>query len=454
MPNILAYAALIGWPLVAFALFSMFPARVACMAAILGADMFLPAQFSIDLPLIPPFDKDNIAGLSALAACLLVKRSALSRKAAGGKYSWYIVAMIVGLLMTTLTNGSPVRHGPVTLPGQTMHDFVSDFINTLLMWVPPFYLGRKLFCRAEDVKIVLQAFVVAGVIYSIFIFIEVRLSPQLNLWIYGYHQSDFVQTIRFGGYRPKVFMRHGLNVAMFMAISVLACAGLQRARVRTFGLGAAACGAYLSFVLLICKSAGAIGYCIVFVPVLLWLGTKVQARIAWILAALAFSYPLFRTWNLVPVEDMISFFNSILGPDRAQSLEFRFNNEGVLLKHAVEQPWFGWGGYGRNLVYDEYTGKTTTIVDGYWIALLGAIGVMGFVSTFGLLLMPTIRFGKTLRTFHGEHRYLGGTLLVICLICSIDLIPNAGISPYFTLLVGALAGLVREPPTPIEAQTC
>ena len=203
------------------------------MATILGAEMFLPAHFSIDLPLIPPFNKDNIAGLSAFAACFFIRRSALAGKASGGAYNWLFLAMICGSLMTTLTNGDSLHYGPGIVPGHTMHDFVSDFINILLAWVPPFYLGRKLFCRADDLKILLQSFVVSGLIYSLFIFIEVRLSPQLNLWIYGYHQSDFIQTMRFGGFRPKVFMRHGLNVAMFMAITVLASAGLHRARIRT-----------------------------------------------------------------------------------------------------------------------------------------------------------------------------------------------------------------------------
>ena len=30
--------------------------------------------------------------------------------------------------------------------------------------------------------------------------IELRFSPQLHNWVYGYHQHDFVQTIRDGGY--------------------------------------------------------------------------------------------------------------------------------------------------------------------------------------------------------------------------------------------------------------
>jgi len=53
------------------------------------------------------------------------------------------------------------------------------------------------------------------VFYTFFLFIELTASPQLNRWIYGYHQSQFIMAMRAGGYRPMVFMRHGLNVAFF-----------------------------------------------------------------------------------------------------------------------------------------------------------------------------------------------------------------------------------------------
>ena len=45
--------------------------------------------------------------------------------------------------------------------------------------------------------------------------VEVRLSPQINTWIYGFFQHDFIQMMRYGGFRPIVFLPHGLWVAFF-----------------------------------------------------------------------------------------------------------------------------------------------------------------------------------------------------------------------------------------------
>jgi hypothetical protein len=446
MPNLLAYAAIIFWPFVSLALFAIFPARIACLTTIMAGDMFLPAAFEIDLPLIPPIGKDNISTFAALVGCFALRRNALSVRDSGGKYNWLFVSMILGSLMTTLTNGDPIHYGAKFIQGQTAHDFISDVINAMIGWWPAFYLGRKLFCRPEDIRLLLKAFAVSGVIYSFFIFIEVRLSPQLNLWVYGYHQSDFLQTIRFGGYRPKVFMRHGLNVGLFMAMTVVAAAGLQRARIRTFGIGAAAIGAYLTFTLLICKSSGATVYALVVVPFILWMRIRSQTRLSVCLAMGAFSYPLLRAADLVPIEGMLSFFDSVLGADRTQSMSFRFSNEAVLLEHAMKRIWFGWGGYGRNLLFDPITGVQSTIVDGFWIALLGGSGVVGFVSVFGLIVFPIVRFGRKLRTFQMEDQYCAGALLCTAVICVVDLIPNAGVCPYVILILGSLAGLNRQDP--------
>ncbi|MDX2021253.1 MAG: hypothetical protein SF187_13515 [Deltaproteobacteria bacterium] len=449
MPNFIAYAALIAWPLASLVLFAALPARVALVVCLVGGEMFLPPNFSIDLPLIPPLNKDLVASLSALLGCLMFKPRALRQKAPGGRYNWLFLLLAVGALFTTLTNGDPLQYGPVHLPGQTIHDFISDAILLLLAWWTPFYLGRKLFCHSEDLRVLLHALVVGGLIYTFFIFIEIRLSPQFNMWIYGYHQSEFAQTVRFGAYRPKVFMRHGLNVALFILMALMASAALRRARVKVFRVGATAWTIYLAVVLLLCRSTGAVIYALAFLPLLMWARPRLQARVAMVVAIVVFAYPMLRTWDWVPVDGVISFFKSAVGDERAQSLQFRLVNEQTLLRHAVERPWFGWGGYARSFVFDRFTGKQATVVDGFWIAVLGATGIVGFVSIFGLLLLPIIRFGRVLRTMSGEERYAAAGVLILSVIYVVDLIPNAGVGPYLTMMLGCLAGMHPQVPQPL-----
>ena len=70
----------------------------------------------------------------------------------------------------------------------------------------------------------------AGLIYSLFILFELRMSPNLHRWIYGFGQHGFSQHIRWGGYRPMVFMAAGLAVALFITNALMAAGALTRLR--------------------------------------------------------------------------------------------------------------------------------------------------------------------------------------------------------------------------------
>ncbi len=63
------------------------------------------------------------------------------------------------------------------------------------------------------------------------------------------------------------------------------------------------------------------------------------------------------------------FVEQNVSADRANSLRHRLNNEDMLLSRAFESPLFGWGGWGRNRVYDE-NGKDLTVTDGLWIIII------------------------------------------------------------------------------------
>src|SRR6185436_7439295 len=95
------------------------------------------------------------------------------------------------------------------LPAFATHDVLSEIVRTTLSPLVPFFLGRTLFKTSDDAKDILRAFVFSALVYAPFILIELRLSPQMHAWIYGYGQLQFAQGIRGQGYRPIVFMAHG-----------------------------------------------------------------------------------------------------------------------------------------------------------------------------------------------------------------------------------------------------
>lgn len=60
--------------------------------------------------------------------------------------------------------------------------------------------------------------VIAGLIYTVPMLYEIRMSPQLHTIFYGYFPHSFGQQARGGGFRPVVFMGHGLLVG-FLRLS-------------------------------------------------------------------------------------------------------------------------------------------------------------------------------------------------------------------------------------------
>jgi hypothetical protein len=423
------------------AVVALLPAARACAMILMAGQMFLPPGINFDAPLIPALDKDLLPCLGALIGCFLFRSKNMAGRSPGSRYQVLLVVLVLGELGTILTNQDPLSYGPIVLPGESFHDYVSDILEEMLLWWVPFYLGLKLFRTSEELRRLFVIIAVSGLIYSLFLLIEIRMSPQLNRWIYGYHQSEFLQTVRGGGYRPKAFMRHGLNVSLFMLVTVLAAGALAKAKQRILGIEAKWVTLYLIIILVLCKSAGALVYLVVMLPVL-WFGKpKGQARFISALALILMIYPLLRTMGLLPIDDILTFFSSLFGGERASSLGDRFRNEGVVLARAQQRIWFGWGGYARPFLHDPVTGINLTVIDGFAAGTIGARGVVGFVAIFGFLLGPAWRVRSRLaRLTSKQDRILVATLGLISVIYVADLIPNSSIDSYLTFLIGALAG--------------
>jgi O-antigen ligase len=199
------------------------------------------------------------------------------------------------------------------------------------------------------------------------------MSPQLHTWVYGYFPHSFLQQIREGGYRPVVFLGHGLLVAFFTMTTAVAAAALWRTQTRIQRLSAGAVTAYLSGMLVLCKTAGALVYGTFLIPLARFAGPRTQLRIALLLVSLALLYPTLRAENLVPTETMLSLAASV-SAERAQSLQTRFEQEKQLLDHTSERPLLGWGRWGRNRIADPETGDDVSITDGLWILTMGEFG--------------------------------------------------------------------------------
>lgn len=438
MPNSLAYLALLAWPLVTVALFLLLSLERALIWSILGAYLVLPPVAAMDFPLLPPFDKVTIPNVAALATCILLlgKRVAWLPRSPVGKV--LTVLFVFSPAATVLTNSDAIPFAIGGLPGLRVHDALSEIILQLLS-LAPFLLARQFLATESAQREVLVALVFGCLVYSIPMLIEIRLSPQMNVWVYGFFQHDFIQTVRYGGYRPIVFLPHGLWVALFTMLSLLAAVALRRHDPSRWRKAYIVPVIYLGALLVLCKSVAALVYAAVLVPVIAVMSARLQVTLALGLAMVAVGYPLLRGTDIVPASAIVDWVEQI-DPDRAQSLGYRFDNEDVLLAKANQKPFFGWGGWGRNHVYDPETGRMLTVTDGRWIIVIGTLGWFGYVGEFGLLALPLFLLWRASRRRGAALSPFVGPLAICTGINMIDMLPNATLIPFTWLIAGSILG--------------
>ncbi len=186
MPNPFAFLMLAIWPLVTVALFRRLPASRALIAALLAGYLFLPESPAVfDLPLAPPLNKHNIPALSAFVVSLWLygKQGPFLPQSLVGKV--LVLTFILSPMLTVATNGEPVFYGNIGLPGLGPKDAIALALQQFLLMLP-FLMARQHLAGGGAQKDILMALMIGGLVYSIPMLIETRLSPQLNNWIYGY----------------------------------------------------------------------------------------------------------------------------------------------------------------------------------------------------------------------------------------------------------------------------
>ncbi len=429
--------ALLSWPaIVAMLGSSRGIAGMICLSVI-GGYLFLPVEGGLDLPLLPAFDKVLIPSLVAMIGASMM---ASGKAELMGLPGWVprsptlrvmLLAVVIGAFLTVMTNGDNIPYLDFFLPALTPYDAFSYVLTSMVMLLP-LLIGRKYLASPENQRLLLVALCLAALIYTPLVLYEVRMSPQLSAQIYGFFPHSWIQHIRGDGYRPIVFLEHGLRLAIFLTAAVIAAAGLSR--IDASGrrpLYLMAC-LWLMAVLVLAKSLGALIIGIVLCGAVFLLPSRMQMLLAAVLVSAVVLYPILRSAGLVPVEWMLQTIAGF-NPERAASLGIRFQFESLLLERAQLRPVFGWGGNGRSLLLTE-----RTIPDGQWVITLGVFGWTGFLALFGLLSFPVIFLW-----WSAKRIQYGPETVILALILAgsvVDLVPNSGMNPVLWLTAGALWG--------------
>ncbi|MDR5653674.1 hypothetical protein [Ruixingdingia sedimenti] len=447
MPNTLAYLMLLVWPIVTLAMFRRMAAERAVIWSVLGGYLLLPPVAAFNAPVIPALDKAVIPNLSAWACCVFVLRARVPLVPATGAGRVLMALFVISPLATAMTNGDPIRFVQGGLPGIGLYDAAGMMVRQFFLLIP-FFLAQRFVNTPQAMRELVLALVVAGLLYSLPMLVEVRLSPQINVWVYGFFQHSFEQMMRYGGFRPIVFLEHGLWVAFFGFMAVVAAFARWRQGGAEGRFGRMVAAFYLLAVLILCKSMGVLIMAAFLLPVVLVFGPRAQVRLALVLVAIAVLYPLLRGAGLVPLDWVMEQVGA-LDAERAHSLRFRVMNEELLLDRANERALFGWGSWGRNLLHDPWDGKLVTIPDGRWIIVMGVYGWTGYIVEFGLLGLPVLLLARR----RDGVEPAAATVALLLAANMVDMLPNATLIPFTWLMAGALTGYAvnRAPVAAAEA---
>jgi hypothetical protein len=358
----------------------------------------------------------------------------------GGRWRWFRPRLVD--LPMTLVCLSPFVSSLVNDLGP--YDGGSAVFETSMIWGAPYLLGRVYFSEPGALRDLAVALVAATLAYVPLCLWEVRMSPQLHATVYGFQPfGSFVQAIRFGGYRPSVFMAHGLMLGMFMTSGTLIALWIWRTHVckDLWGVPIGWLCAALGMTTLLCKSTGAAALLVLGLAVLEAARRLRSSVPLLILLALPPAYCVARTsgWTGRP---LVSLSEELVNQDRAASVEFRIVNEDQLIAKALQRPWLGWARWGRSRVYDE-SGKDVSIIDGLWILTLGTSGLVGLAALGVALALPALLLVSLFPGRQWSDTRLAPTaaLAVAGALGMIDDVFNAMLSPIFPLIVGSLVGL-------------
>jgi hypothetical protein len=367
---------LLGWIPVSIILFVLLPPRRAVVTSIIGAWLLLPPA-SIPLSGLPDYDKMMAATVGILLGTLIFQPNRLLEF----RPQWFDLPMLcwcVAPLISSLDNGLG------------LYDGLSGSLICIVRWALPYLIGRLYLGEPEGLRELAIGIICGGIAYVLPILLELRLSPISKSLVYGIHQWEGT---RYGAYRPFVFLTTGLELGMWMtAVSLTAvwiwrCGALKRIGDLPFGTF------FLPAILMVtvlCRSGGALILLLggLFV---LWFCTRFNSK--WLFYGLLLIAPVYyavRIPNYWSGDSLVSLIETV-DETRAQSLGYRFQCENLLIERAVQQPLWGWGGWGRNRVVGP-DGRDRAVTDGIWIIYLGYYGCFGLFTWTTVLLLPPCLF--------------------------------------------------------------
>jgi tetratricopeptide (TPR) repeat protein len=423
---------LIVWPFLALLIFMVVGGQRAMLAAAVAGWLFLPPA-QIDLPGLPDYGKTTAVIMGVLLGTIVFEPDRVLRF----RPRWFdlpIIVFCVCPFFSAVSNDLGVYEGV----GNTFIHFMN--------WLVPYWLGRIYLTDVESYRELGLGFIIGGMCLSPLCLIETKYSQIFQTLIYVTVDSEGQ---RYGGIRPRVFFTSGLECGLWMnAVALVAWWFWQTSQFkRLLGIPSIAICVGLVVVAILCRSGGATlllatGFAA------LWISLLTKRKWAmWCLLCIAPVFFTLRTTSLWTGESGVELIRVVMGDSRADSLDYRFENDDLLIAKAVQQPFFGWGGWNRNRVYNEL-GEDISITDGYWIILFGVNGFVGLISLNLAMLLPAGMFLARFPVERWNQPSLGAIPVVAAVVdlFMIDCLVNGMPNVLYVIAAGGLFNIVPSRP--------
>ncbi len=437
--NIMVPVAMFGWIPVVLMLFSRLHARTAASVAFVAGWMFLPVA-AFKLPALPDYNKTTATCVGILLGAWLFDKQRFSEFRFNAA-DLPMIAWCIAPFFSSVANDL----GPYDGLSQTMYQCIT--------WGLPYYIARIYFTDIDAMKTLALAIFIGSIIYIPFCWFELIMSPQLHRMTYGFHQHNFLQTLRDGGgFRPMVYMDHGLMTSMWMVLGVFLGSWLLyvgELPEKILSVPTRYMLMLLAFTAIMMQSVGSLVLLVIGLLVI-YLSSKIKKPVLLIvMVAIPHLYVITRTTGIWDGTNLSGFVAEKFSADRAQSLQFRFDNETILIDKALQGTLFGWGGFGRSRVYDD-KGRDISIADGLWIITLGQNGIYGLATLIIAIQVPVILFLMRIKAEYWKNREWAapGVMAVFLAIYMIDNLLNAMINPIYMLFSGGLIGMMLKNSVP------
>jgi hypothetical protein len=419
-----------GWILAVLYIFQRFPPQRALIVSFIVAWDFLPMA-EIPMSPFPPYTKMAATCYGILLATFIYDAGRFG----SFKPSWLDLPMLIWCLCplaSQFTNGgSPI----------------SPTFNQIVTWGIPYFLGRIYLNNLEGLRQLAIGIFAGGAAYMPLCLIENVKGPVLHQMVYRFNSfNDWSQARRYGGWRPVVFMQHGLMVGMWMMAAALIGIWLWQTGVikKLWIVPVKPLAIMLTISFVLCLSTGAYIYMVlglVFLFAAKWLRTAFPVLL--LIGSMSFYLYVGATGSFSS-DQIIASLSQVFPEDRIGSLKFRFDNEEILGQKARQKMLFGWGDSGGNRVYDSQ-GRDVSTTDSLWIIAFGWNGIVGLTSLMASLLLPVVSFcfSRFPASTWSNRKVAPAAVLAIALVMYVlDSILNAMVNPVFALISGGISGLV------------